>query len=276
MGFFGGKKAEPPDLELAVSQFAFVLLREVELPAAEDILSAFEQFRTESEVLTYEPDEGTSDEELGDGETLALRLEGMGFAFVALVPVPVPNGEAEHAFGCSMSSFEDGVTLEAHAAHRVVSLVGLDQAVSLVAGQMAFTSVLAAVTKVSPAVGVYMGDAGATHTAEFVTEAAGEHNVNSRIMLWNGLSRGPEPDGQMSFLSLGMHQLVLPNLYLIASVDQASESLGRFFELLAYVADRGEPIPDGDTIGATADERLKVNYTASPAGDGSVVWRVRL
>ena len=105
---------------------------------------------------------------------------------------------------------------------------------------------------------------------------AEDYSIMTRVMLWNGISRASESDGQFSFLSLGMNQIALPDLYLITPVDNVGVALERFFDLLAYVADRGEPIPDGDTIGATADERLKVKCTASPAGNGSVVWMVRL
>ena len=280
MGFFsrlfGGKKAQPPELEQPISHLAFVLLSEPKLPTAEVILSAFDEFRGESEVLTYEPDEESSDEEEDAGSALVLELEGIGMVMVALVPAPVPEGEADHAFDFSMSSFGEDASLGDHRAHLIVTLMGIDQVVSPLAGLTAFTSVIAAIAKAAPAVGVYMGNAGATHAAEFVTSIAGERHVNSRIMLWNGLSRSLESDGRMSFLSYGMAQLGLPNLYLIAAADKAGESLGTFFDLLTYVANRGEPIPEGDTVGSTEDEHIEVNYVPSPTNDGSTVWRVRL
>ncbi len=40
--------------------------------------------------------------------------------------------------------------------------------------------------------------------------------------------------------------------------------LETFFDLLGYVAERGEHFPEGDTVGRTADEKLPVHYVSSP------------
>ena len=73
-----------------------------------------------------------------------------------------------------------------------------------------------------------------------------------------------------------MSQLGLPDLYLIASEGVASEAIERFFDLLAYISERGEPIPDGDTIGAGLDERIPIRYVKSPADFETLVWKVEL
>jgi hypothetical protein len=48
------------------------------------------------------------------------------------------------------------------------------------------------------------------------------------------------------------------------------------FDLLGYVASIGKPLPDGDTVGRTADERLPVSYVPSPLDSSKKVWRVEL
>ena len=138
----------------------------------------------------------------------------------------------------------------------------------------AFTSFIAALMDASQAVGVYWGNAGATHTADFVLGIASEREITPRLMLWNGVSRGPEPNGRISMLSRGMNQLGLPDLFLTSAQEEAGERLGWMFDLLSYIAQRGEPIPAGDTVGISADERLQTRYTESPAGDGSVVLTI--
>ena len=61
-----------------------------------------------------------------------------------------------------------------------------------------------------------------------------------------------------------MKQLDLPDLLLVAPDSAANEALGTLFDLLGYVAERGEQLPDGDTVGRTADEHLAVHYVPSP------------
>ena len=48
------------------------------------------------------------------------------------------------------------------------------------------------------------------------------------------------------------------------------------FDLLTYLANRGVAIPDGDTVGRSADEKLKVRYVPSPIDESKKVWRVEL
>lgn len=48
------------------------------------------------------------------------------------------------------------------------------------------------------------------------------------------------------------------------------------FDLLAYVAQRGEAIPEGETVGRTDEERLRVRYVTSPLNSKAKVWRVEL
>ena len=44
----------------------------------------------------------------------------------------------------------------------------------------------------------------------------------------------------------------------------------------AYIAANGKPLPEGDTIGRTPDERLPVHYVPSPIDPDVKVWRVEL
>ncbi|MDQ6926260.1 MAG: DUF4261 domain-containing protein, partial [Candidatus Eremiobacteraeota bacterium] len=80
----------------------------------------------------------------------------------------------------------------------------------------------------------------------------------------------------ISLLSLGMSRLALPNLLLTAPATDLKAALEFMFDLLAYVTTRGAPLPEGDTVGTSADERIKVRYQPSPTGDGMPVWCVDL
>lgn len=295
MGFFkrifgGGGKAEDPargrgqdieasgeasessdsgDQEGGILHLAFVLLRAPEMPSGSKVAESFERYRGPLQGIELPESDETSN------EVQMLELKGVGTAMIALMDFPVPEGEADKGVSYSLSSIGGEWELGAHGAHLMVSLMGVEDGVDPITALMAFTSLLAAVTATcDDSLGVYWGNAGATHEAEFLTSVAEEFDIAARITLWNGLSIAEEADGRVSLLSLGMSQLNLPDLLCVGESEELGNLLERFFSLLGYVATRGAPIPDGDTIGVSEQERIPVNYVPSPIDPDESVWRV--
>jgi hypothetical protein len=258
--------AAPPVTNTANT--AFVLLPDATPPDAEAIAQAFPRFSTAEGQRLRE--QGTHH----GGRTLEFGLEPGGTAFVALMPAAVPRGEADDAVRYSASALGTGWKLPAHNAHLLVTLLDHDTP-SAIERLSRFTSVVAAVTEVSGAVGVYWGAAGATHDPKFVTSAAGGDDT-SRMMLWAGVNIARDGKGRLSLLSQGMKQLNLPDLLLLAPESAGNAALGALFDFLVYAATRSQPLPEGDTIGRTADERLPVHYLPSPIDSNVKVWSVEL
>lgn len=258
--------------EEAKINLAFVLLSEAQLPNPEAVALAFSDFAAPGEALR---------EEAGDSKDGAIdQVTSFAFStgeksFVAFMPVSVPDGEADQGAQFSLSRFKDNWKLPPHKAHLLVTFHAQPDFPPIVRLSR-FTSLLAAVTKTSPAVGVYWGNAGATHDSEFFISVASDQGVAPRMMLWSGVSIAREKDGRLSLLSLGMEQLDLPNLFLIASEGSESVAMETMYDLLAYVAERGKPLPEGDTVGRTNNERLPVHYVESPVDSKKRVWRVEL
>lgn len=251
---------------------AFVLLAKPSLPKSEDVVRAFTLFgRKEQRLGLRETQTKTPTKK----DILEFEVSSGETALVAMMPVPVPKGEADDAVRFSISALGTGWKLPAHKAHLIVSLQSTDSS-SLVENLSCFTSFLAAIAKASSAVGIYWGEAGATHAAEFFISTAQEPGLVPRITLWTGVSVAREPDGRLSLLSLGMKQLNLPDLLLVAPKSAGSDALATMFDLLGYIAQLGKPLPEGDTVGRTADERLPVRYVPSPLDSSKKVWRVEL
>lgn len=195
-----------------------------------------------------------------------------GPTFAAVMPVPVPGKEAEEAVGRSLSAFrKGGFTLPPYGAHLVVTSMG--EALKTAAGLARHTQIVAALAQATGAVGVYEGNAGATHHPEFYVSVAADVAVPA--MLWNGVSLVRDGD-RVELLSLGMAQLGLPDLLLVAPAAEGNEALAFFFDLLGYVAGRGAPIPDGETVGRDADEKLAVRYVPSPLDEAVEVARISM
>ncbi|MEM6884288.1 MAG: DUF4261 domain-containing protein [Verrucomicrobiota bacterium] len=270
---FAGKSMEAPTLESREVHFAFVLLEKNELPIEANILSSFKKYSQGNHQLTVSTEEPQKPETDKSVASMALEIEGVGIAFIGLLPHPVPNGEAEANFKFSVSSYSEGSKLKDHQAHLLVSLM-LSHPEKPLDNMMAFTSLLAALTEATPSVGVYWGNSSATHTRDFLLSVAEDHDIGSRILLWNGFSIAGESEDRMSYLSYGMNQIGLPDLYLVCDADDANQFFGRFFDLLSYVAVRGKAIPAGDTVGSTDEERIQVEYVHSPADAQDIVWKV--
>jgi hypothetical protein len=138
-----------------------------------------------------------------------------------------------------------------------------------------FTSILAAIAEASGAVGIYWGDAGATHDPRVFRELAKTRTELPRIGLWTGISIAREGESY-GLLSLGMKQFELPDLLLVVPPAKADDAITFMLELLGMVIKDGRPIPEGDTVGRSATEKLRVHYVTSLVDPKARVWRVEM
>lgn len=206
----------------------------------------------------------------GDKTDVLQFASGQVPTFVALMPAPVPNREADDATTFSVSSFrKGGFTLPPHHAHLLITTMG--DVTNTAAGLTRHTRIVAAIAKAAGAVGVYEGNAGATHEPNFYVNVAASMSVPT--MLWNGLSM-LRTEERVELLSLGMGQLELPDLLFVAPAAEGNEALEFFFDLLSYVASRGTRIAEGETVGRDADEKLVVHYVPSPIDEEVEVARI--
>jgi hypothetical protein len=276
MGFlgksFGTGEGGSDNLETGSANLAFVLLSEAHLPKVEAIVQAFRQFADDDEYIQPEEDNSKDD---AHERIVTLKFNTGERSFVGLMPIAIPDREADTGAQFSMSAIGKGWNLPPHRAHLVVTFQSRTTSTPIT-HLSRFTSLLAAVTKTSPAVGVYWGNAGATHDPEFFTTIAPVQNGFFRLMLWSGVSMAREKDGRVSLLSLGMGQLNLPNLLVVAGKASEEKALETLYDLLCYIAETGEALPEGDTVGLTADQKLLVRHVPSPVDSAVKVMRIDL
>jgi hypothetical protein len=184
--------------------------------------------------------------------------------------MPVPNGEADGGYEFSVASLSDDFDPPSHRSHLVVTM-HLDSDRSPVEAQTLFTRLLAAVVESSDGVAVYWGEAGATHPAQFFLDVANA-SEDLWIMLWTGISRANDGPGRVSLLSLGMKQFGL--LDLMVSAPVGGDPLTFMLDMLTYCIQRGANIPDRDTVGRSANEKLRVRYEPSPINPELNVARI--
>ena len=259
-----------PDALARRTNLAIVLLPEAKLPKGEAIERAFAAYAVKGQTLRYRPDKQAKSKNR-DEEVLVLDTDG-GQAMVAFMPRPIPNGEAEEAVHYSISALDGKWKLGAHKAHLVVTLQMRGDAMTRLS---LLTSILAAISDASSAVGIYWGNAGATHDPKFFCDIAKERTTPSRLVLWIGVGIAREK-GRYNLLSYGMNQFDLPDLLLIAPPSKSSSAISFMLDLIGMVVESGKPLPEGDTVGRTAKEKLAVHYVPSPVDRKAKVWRVEM
>jgi hypothetical protein len=262
--------AAAPDAKDGKMNLAFVLLSEATLPKGEAIERAFPAYAVKGQSLRYRP-EKQSNPKKGDGQIVALETDG-GEVMVALMPRPIPKGEAEEAVRYSISALDGKWTLPPHKAHLIVTLHMRGDATTRLS---LLTSTLAAISEASSAVGIYWGDAGATHDPKFFRDIAKARTTPSRLVLWTGVSIAREGQ-RYSLLSYGMNQFELPDLLLVVPRAKSDDAIPFLLELLGMIVESGKPLPEGDTVGRSATEKLPVHYVPSPVDAKVKVWRVEM
>jgi hypothetical protein len=254
------------------NRLAFVLLPEPAMPSGGSVLAAFKRIAPKgAPVMRLAPGDSGSSTEL-----VMFAVGEDGQLIVGLLPNPVPKQEAEWHAERSLASVQTGWKLPSHRAHLVVMW---QQSAKLrpLDGVKLFTWLLAAVADAAKAIGIYWAESGATHPAKYFVEVVRQNDSPLLITLWSGLSvasDGNDPE-RMSLVSLGMSQLDLPDLELtVPRGYKKDEALDLFYQFLDYTITRGAAIPEGDTVGRSAEERLKVRYARSPVDPKKKVWRV--
>ena len=191
---------------------------------------------------------------------------------VSLMPVPVPGREASEAarFSVEGDAEERAAACDAHAAHLIVATHADDPDRISALGE--HTRMAAAVALAAEAIAIYDGASRATYSPGFYGSVAAE---DLPLPLWTGVSAGAEADGRLSFVSLGMARLELPNIVVAAAMERADEAWSFLFSLCAYMITQGAFSP-GDTVGHSGDEQLTLLEVPSPVFPSETAFRVEL
>jgi hypothetical protein len=210
-------------------------------------------------------------EQLGEEGITCLRLQDdSGDVLLAPVPAPIATGEVEAAAALSLSAFSSTPGLAPHAAHVIVTFKDQAQR-SPVAEALLLAQVTAAVAHATGAVGVYWGMGHVAHPAAFFIDTVRE--LNFPLPVLTGLSVARDSKG-LSLLGVGMDQFGLPDMLVLAEKARGSEAMEFLLDMQGYLLQHGKPLPDGDTVGRSAEERFPVRYVPSPTNASVQVAQV--
>jgi hypothetical protein len=196
-------------------------------------------------------------------------------AFVSLMPAPIPWGDLE--FPCAANPFwpEATETMQAHAAHFVVVLMGNSTPLTI---RIHLTRLVAAILDCHPCSGVYWGEGSLVHSPEDFLELAPAATLHEGFpaRLWINFQLIPNPDRTLSLFTLGMAAFGLMEIEVLNSEKAPDEVFARAADLAAYLIVQGPVISDGDTMGQDATERITIRHRQSAFPNRSLVYQVQM
>ena len=205
------------------------------------------------------------------GDDLALVRVAGGTALVSLMNSPIPNGELQEV--CKYAWYWKAAcdTVKDHRAHLLVVLMGTE--LDRLGSAVLQTKIVAAVIEATNAVAAYWGVnlqprdvflKGATHVSrEWIPTT-----------LWVNYRLSREASGNFTLSTRGLKNFGLME---IETKDAPMPGLDLFDLVLGttqYLITKGPVIRDGDTIGQSPKQRIRIRHAESYWNEGEKVYRI--
>jgi hypothetical protein len=244
-----------------VKGLTFVVLAEPKMPAAETVKATLQaKLGSSFSIDKMEAGEGT----------ILFRIAG-GTVAIGLVDAPIPNRELEDV--CRFAWYWKAAceSVSRHKAHLIVSV--LDINLDKVDVSLLLTKVVASVMPDANAIASYWH--GNLQSREvFLKQSETASRRNLPVALWVNYRFSQDPLKGWSISTRGMKNF---DLMEIESKDANVEGREVFF-LVAwmseYLISKGPIIEDGDTVGGSPAQNIRVQHAPSYWHDGQTVYRV--
>lgn len=200
-----------------------------------------------------------------DGGSLVAMMGDITLV-VALMPTPVPNEEAEYYASANYMWKNAVEAAKSHKAHILVSVLGKD-ADLLEAGKL-FTKIVSSCLKQDHAIAVYTD--GAVFQPQFYREVASFMQQDKDALpildwVWFGVCRTDEYTGIYTY---GMRKFGKEEMEVYATNANLNDVRDFLLDIVTYVLDSDVTLKDGDTIGFSEEQKLRVTLSDAVALGG--------
>ncbi|MCB9689055.1 MAG: DUF4261 domain-containing protein [Alphaproteobacteria bacterium] len=180
---------------------------------------------------------------------------------IAHIPAPVPWSDLEGPTGCAWHWPQAAEVVRAHASHLIVAVADADPDVK---SAVQLTRLVAAAIEACPAAtAVYWGAGTTVSPADRFLATARDMTPDELPLLSWIEFRVFGDDGATSLFTTGLAPLGLMEIEIRASKRDAEHLIERAYDFAHYQALRGRVLRHGDTIGASADERIAIRHAPS-------------
>ncbi|XXF78801.1 DUF4261 domain-containing protein [Myxococcaceae bacterium GXIMD 01537] len=263
MGFFGSRKKTTAEVPRRSLWLAMVAL-DRPTPWATGALLAFLQDHWKDVPRAHNVRE--------DRDTLSFELESITVT-LARMPAPIPWSDLERPARAAWHWPDAVERLQAHTAHFIVAVHA--PGVAPLDAALLLTRVVAAATATHDACGIYWGEGPVVNAPDdFIDEALKGSREHLPLYLWLAFHLEREPDHSFTLRTSGLRAFGLMELEVVASREKPAMLVDRAFTFAHYLLDHGPVLRDGDTIGLSAQERLRVRHLPSVHEPARKVYRV--
>lgn len=212
--------------------------------------------------------------DLDDGGEAAVIRSPTWSVMLGYMGMPIPWSDLEWPAKMSWQWPGARDALQTHAAHLIIA--ASSDVLTQVELSLLLTRATAAATATTDAAGVYYGNASLVIAPEqYVEQAADANSEQLPIFLWVGFHPVRESAG-LSAYTTGMSVFGHLELEVHDSALPADELLGRLADAAHYQLATGARLGDGQTFGATAEERVAIRHRRSRFIDDTVTCQLAL
>ncbi len=233
-------------------------------PAAINTKKFEEAFRkkidTKDELVGFE----------GDKDVLLVRVAG-GTAMISHMDVAIPKGELQRV--CTFAWYWKAAcnTVNDHRAHYLVILMGTK--LSKLDSALLQTKLVAAALESSDAVAVYWGT-NLQSREVFLKGSTDLAREQPPASLWVGQRLSREQSGNFTMSTDGLKSFGLMEIETKDAPVDGVKLVSLIVSTAQYLIRKGAVIRDGDTIGESAAQRIRVRHKESLWNDRETVYRV--
>jgi Domain of unknown function (DUF4261) len=207
----------------------------------------------------------------GDGSTFVFPVPG-GQLGVTHIPAKIPPGDLEAPAALAWHWPQASAAVAAHTSH--VICFGSSNELSCIELRMLHSQLIAALIERSGATGVYVGSSRLIREgAAFLQDVLEASPQDPPLFSWIGLNLTRDDAGALAYTT-GLGDFELLDLEMSSSTRDAADLLQFISNIAQYEITSGIQIGDGETVGASADEKLRVTHGPSAVISGKTIARI--
>ncbi len=236
----------------ATSQVSMIMVKKIKSYDKNDIEKILKKDWPELPLITnFDYKEGTSVFDMGEYHVA-----------IGAMPAPIPQQDLEYPINTAMQWNEAGKEISLHKNHYVVFVSKKNG--SFVEVNMLLTKIVKSFSNFINAIGIYWGGSEqiiSTKVFGIYCEIIKEKMYP--IPIWVKITGYKNEDGSYYLYTVGLNEFNHKNIEIMNYKESFSNGYSFLLELSNYILSGEKVINDGDTVGLSEKQKIKVKYKKS-------------
>ena len=203
-----------------------------------------------------------------DDEAIVLNINGYNVA-IGNIPAPIPGDEVKSTAEYNYL-WKNGIDeATKHKGHIILSIMNTGK--DSIKENILFNQVAASILKNSKSIGIYIGGRTLLLKKEFYlfnSETMSEEDLPLYNWIYFGLRK---ENGEQSVYTYGLADFRKKEMEIVKSKKDLEELSEMMFNLTHYVVAYDVTLKDGETIGMSAEQKLKINESKGEFLEGTTL-----